>query len=404
MIETQYDLQKDLEAVKQIPIVPTMLETVCQITGMGFATITRVTEDRWLACSVRDEVQFGLREGEELEIASTLCNEVRDHRQTIVIDNVSEDPYYKDHHTPGIYGFQSYISVPIILRDGTFFGTLCAIDAKPAKVSDPKVVCTFKMFADLLSFHLQSLSILERSYHENLELQSKNTILRNANFDLDNFVFTASHDLKTPIANIEGLISILSDAASKEELDRQEIKQITAMMKSSLRRFSTTIKDLTTIVEIDKSSADDKLEILDLYEVVDSVKQDLQSLIAESDAKIEVIANDRHLTGFSRKNFRSIISNLISNAIKYRSPDRTPHIVVKMEKVDGKTHLSVEDNGLGIPTKKQDSIFTMFKRLHDHVDGSGIGLYIVKRMVDNVEGQIRVDSTWGVGTTITIIF
>lgn len=404
MIETQYDLQKDLEAVKQIPIVPTMLETVCQITGMGFATITRVTEDRWLACSVRDEVQFGLREGEELEIASTLCNEVRDHRQTIVIDNVSEDPYYKDHHTPGIYGFQSYISVPIILRDGTFFGTLCAIDAKPAKVSDPKVVCTFKMFADLLSFHLQSLSILERSYHENLELQSKNTILRNANFDLDNFVFTASHDLKTPIANIEGLISILSDAASKEELDRQEIKQITAMMKSSLRRFSTTIKDLTTIVEIDKSSADDKLEILDLYEVVDSVKQDLQSLIAESDAKIEVIANDRHLTGFSRKNFRSIISNLISNAIKYRSPDRTPHIVVKMEKVDGKSHLSVEDNGLGIPTKKQDSIFTMFKRLHDHVDGSGIGLYIVKRMVDNVEGQIRVDSTWGVGTTITIIF
>ncbi|MBF8962690.1 GAF domain-containing sensor histidine kinase [Pontibacter sp. FD36] len=404
MIEIQDNLLKDLEAVRQIPIVPNMLETVCQLTGMGFSAIARVTEDRWLACSVRDQVHFGLKEGEELEIATTLCNEIRDHRQPIVIDNVAEDPIYKEHHTPRTYGLQSYISVPIILKDGTFFGTLCAIDAKPAKVNNPKVVNTFKMFADLLAFHLQSRSVLERSYVVNLELQRKNSMLRDANFDLDSFVFTASHDLKSPVANIEGLISILSDAVEKNEMDREEIKQITAMMKASLKRFSTTIRDLTTIVELDKTGADEQAAALDLYDIMESVKQDLQSLIVESGAEIEAIATDSRLTGFSLKNFKSILSNLVSNAIKYRSPDRTPKVIVKLEKSDGKSYLSVQDNGLGIPAKKQHNVFTMFKRLHDHVEGSGIGLYIVKRMVDRVQGEIKVESELDKGTTFTIVF
>ncbi|WP_299702053.1 GAF domain-containing sensor histidine kinase [uncultured Pontibacter sp.] len=404
MIEIQDNLLKDLEAVRQIPIVPTMLETICQVTGMGFAAVARVTEDRWLACSVRDEVEFGLEAGGELEVETTLCNEIRAHRQPIVIDNVSEDQHYKAHHTPKIYGLQSYISIPIILKDGSFFGTLCAIDSKPARVNNPKVINTFKMFAELLAFHLQSLDLLERSHKANLELQYKNRDLANTNFDLDSFVVTASHDLKSPIANIEGLISILSDAVSKEELDREEIEQITAMMKSSLNRFSTTIRDLTAIVEIDKTSADETSEALDLYEIVDSVRQDLQSLIVKSNAQIEVSAEERHLAGFSRKNFKSIISNLISNAIKYRSPDRSPQVIVKMEELGGKTHLSIQDNGLGIPAGKEEKIFTMFKRLHDHVEGSGIGLYIVKRMVDKAKGKILVESTQGEGTKFTIIF
>ncbi|WP_033316937.1 sensor histidine kinase [Pontibacter roseus] len=404
MIDTQDTLYRDLEAVRQIPIVPTMLEVICQITGMGFAAIARVTEDRWLACSVRDEVQFGLEEGGELEIKTTLCNEIRDSRQPIIIDNVSEDPVYNNHHTPITYGLQSYISLPIILQDGTFFGTLCAIDSKPALVNNTKVIGTFKMFAELLSFHLQSLVLLERSQSAHLELQDKNRALASANFDLDSFVYTASHDLKSPVSNIEGLIEALSEAVTKEELDRDEINQIAGYMKSSLKRFATTINDLTTIVEIDKTSGDEAPEPIDIYEMVETVKQDLDNLLVESDAQIKVISEERLFTGFSRKNFKSILNNLFSNAIKYRSPDRPPLVIVKLEKVADKTHLLIEDNGLGIPSDKQESVFTMFKRFHDHVEGSGIGLYIVKRMVDNVKGKIHVNSTLNQGTTFTIIF
>ncbi|WP_233218927.1 GAF domain-containing protein [Adhaeribacter arboris] len=170
MIYSYDNLLQDLEAVRQISFVPSMLEIICQVTGMGFAAVARVTPDKWIACSVRDEVQFGLEAGGELPIKTTLCNEIRDHRKPIIIDNVAQDPEYNNHHTPKIYGLQSYISFPIILKNGTFFGTLCAIDSKPAQLNNKKIVDTFTMFAELLSYHLQSQDLLERSYCATVEL------------------------------------------------------------------------------------------------------------------------------------------------------------------------------------------------------------------------------------------
>lgn len=402
MIENNDKLFKDLEAVRQIPIVPTMLEVICQVTEMGFAAIARVTNDRWLACSVRDEVEFGLKEGGELKIETTLCNEIRDSRKAIIIDNVEEDPHYKHHHTPKMYGLQSYISIPIILKDGSFFGTLCAIDSKPAKVNNPKVINTFNLFAELLSFHLQSLDLLEHSYATNIELNQQNRQLTSANFDLDNFVYTASHDLKSPIANIEGLLEVLSESVEQETIDRDEINQITQLMKSTLKRFSTTINDLTRIVQADQSTDDQKQEAIDFCGLVDSVKQDLAALIDASDGRIKVVCNEKHPIQFSKKNLKSILYNLISNALKYSSPERTPEVLVTLEKVKNRMLLTVSDNGMGVPDDKQDKMFTMFKRFHDHVEGSGIGLYIVKRIVDSVAGKIEVNSKVDKGTTIKI--
>ncbi|MBF9255100.1 GAF domain-containing sensor histidine kinase [Pontibacter sp. 172403-2] len=404
MIDIQDSLFKDIEAVRQISIIPTMLEVICQTTGMGFAAIARVTNDKWLACSVWDEVQFGLEEGGELQVETTLCNEIRDSRKPIIIDHVDKDPHYCNHHTPKIYGLQSYISFPIILKDGTFFGTLCAIDSKPADVNNSKIIGMFTMFTDLLAFHLQSQDLLERSYNANIKLQDKNKILSNTNFDLDTFVYTVSHDLKAPISNIEGLIDALSDTVSKENLDRGEIKKIVGLMKSSLKRFAVTIRNLTTVVESEANSDGEIHEAVNIPALVEEVKQDLNQQIAVCNARIEVICEDNLLVNFSKKNLKSILYNLVSNAIKYRSPERPAEILVKVDKVDEKTQLTVKDNGLGIPHHQQNKVFTMFKRLHDHVEGSGIGLYIVKRIIDNMNGQIRVDSTLNQGTTFTVIF
>ncbi|OKL39502.1 histidine kinase [Pontibacter flavimaris] len=371
---------------------------------MGFAAVARVTHDRWLACSVRDDVQFGLEAGGELQVETTLCNEIRDHRNPIVIDCVAEDPLYKDHHTPRIYGLQSYISIPIILKNGAFFGTLCAIDTKPAKLNNDKVIGMFTMFAELLAFHLQSLELLERSQVAAFELQHENKALTQENFDLESFVYTASHDLKSPVSNIEGLLNELSEVIAREHLDKADVRQLIHMMRHSLKRFAVTIKDLTTIVEVDKNSDSADTEEINLQEVVEHVKYDLVSMIASSGAKIEVDCEEGLVLYFSKKNFRSIIYNLLSNAIKYRSPDRTPEVLLKMGMVDGKVQLSVTDNGMGIPVEKQDKVFTMFRRFHDHVEGSGLGLYIVKRILDNSRKQIRFRSSAAEGTTFTITF
>src|SRR5260370_5685529 len=103
------DLQADVDAVSRIEAVPTILEVVCRTTGMGFAAVARVTEDRWIACAARDEIAFGLQPGGELEVKSTICDEIRDHGQPVIIEHVATDTIFCAHATPKKYGFQSYI-------------------------------------------------------------------------------------------------------------------------------------------------------------------------------------------------------------------------------------------------------------------------------------------------------
>lgn len=155
-------LESDASAVRRLGTIDKILEAACRLTGMRFAAVARVTADKWLACAVRDEIAFGLEPGGELDVRSTLCHEVGVCRRTIAIDHVSADPEFRDHHTPKLYGFQSYISSPI-LRRGEFFGTLCALDPEPARPRDPAIGATFELFAELIGRHLETEASLLRS-------------------------------------------------------------------------------------------------------------------------------------------------------------------------------------------------------------------------------------------------
>lgn len=121
-------LVNDVAAVQAIAIVEDILRDVCALTGMRFAAVARVTTDRWIACQVLDQIEFGLTPGGELEISTTICDEIRQSGRLVVIDDVDADPDWVRHRTPMLYGFKSYVSIPIVLADGSFFGTLCAID------------------------------------------------------------------------------------------------------------------------------------------------------------------------------------------------------------------------------------------------------------------------------------
>lgn len=118
----------DVADIQRIPEVETILAELCERTGMGFAAVARVTADRWVACQVLDKIEFGLSPGEELAIKTTICDEIRASGQGVYIDDVDADPEWRRHHTPALYGFRSYISWPILRGDGSFFGTLCAVD------------------------------------------------------------------------------------------------------------------------------------------------------------------------------------------------------------------------------------------------------------------------------------
>lgn len=148
-------VDSDIRSIQSIDAVPRILATVARITGMRFAAVARVTDTRWTACAVQDDLAFGLAPGGELELESTICNEIRQHRQPVVFGHASQHPLYATHHTPLQYGLESYISVPIFRRDGEFFGTLCAIDNRPAELDDPLVVSSLQLFAELIGTQLE---------------------------------------------------------------------------------------------------------------------------------------------------------------------------------------------------------------------------------------------------------
>lgn len=174
-------IQADVYAIGRIPIIDTILEVICQTTGMGFAAITRITDKQWIACAVLDKIEFGLKTGGELKLETTLCHKVNLTRQAIVIDSVKDDELYKNHHTPAMYGFQSYISVPIIKQDGSFFGTLCAIDPKPNQLNNPTVTGMFNLYSDLISFHLKAIADVDTAQNSLSDERVMSSEFRSAN-------------------------------------------------------------------------------------------------------------------------------------------------------------------------------------------------------------------------------
>lgn len=212
MIAENDELYHDFLAVKDISIIPMMLEVICRTTGMGFAAVARVTEERWLACSVRDEIQFGLGEAGELKIETTICNEIRDSKKEVVIDEVSKNERYCNHHTPAMYGFQSYISFPIFLKNGDFFGTLCAIDPKPARLENPETIGTFKLFAELISFHLQATDLMEVSHRA---LLKKDRELKFSVTENEKYREISNHHIKEQIRKIRLFSGMLIDNSNE---------------------------------------------------------------------------------------------------------------------------------------------------------------------------------------------
>jgi light-regulated signal transduction histidine kinase (bacteriophytochrome) len=240
----------------------------------------------------------------------------------------------------------------------------------------------------------------EELLNKNLELEQKNGELKKINNDLDNFVYTASHDLKGPIANLEGLISILSKKI-KGKIGEDEM-HLFNMITTSISKFNATIRDLTEITKVQKD-INEELESVSFGDISEDIKRDIQKLITESGAQFTEEYNVPDIL-YAKRNLRSILYNLLTNGIKYRAPERPVHLCIRTYTEGPYIVLLVQDNGLGLSTSQQTKLFTMFKRMHTHVEGSGIGLYIVKRIIENNGGKIDVESEQGKGTTFKVYF
>jgi len=376
-----HDFQEDLEAIANIASVPTILEVVCRTTGMGFAAIARVTDDRWVACGVRDEIAFGLQPGGELKIETTICNEIRDHRELVVIDDVAQDPVYCNHHTPALYGLQSYISMPIILSDGRFFGTLCAIDPEPRKLNNTATIGTFKLFAELISFHLdahQKLATSQASLAS--EILSGET--------REQFIAVLGHDLRNPLASIEAGLRMIDRSE-----DVARIRSLTGMMRASVTRMSGLIDD---VLDFARGRLGGGLNIErridgDLKQKIEAVVTELRTsmpdreIISHLDIDSDVKCDSARIA--------QMVSNLVANALTHGAKDRP--VLVHAERTAVLFEVSVENAGEQIPQAVMAELFKPFVRASSkpNQQGLGLGLYICSEIAKAHGGTLDVTST-----------
>ena len=377
----RHDLQDDVERVSRIAAVGTILEVVCRTTGMGFAAVARVTEHHWVATSVLDEIGFGLQPGGELKLETTICHEIRQSRDAVAIDDVTNDTVWCQHATPAIYGFKSYISVPIILADGSFFGTLCAIDPRPAHVNTPQVVGMFKLFAELIAANLNADRRLAASEADLLKERATSEFR-------EQFIAVLGHDLRNPLSAMLSGLALLDRGA----LDERAAK-IVGMMRDSGQRMTGLINDVMDFARGRLGGG---------FPVTRDTKEELEPVLREVIAETNSSAPDRVINSeFSmpfpvncdRGRIAQLFSNLLGNAITYGPPDDPIHVRA-ISNADG-FELSVGNTGEPIPPAAMERLFLPFYRgaVRASAQGLGLGLYITHEIAKAHGGTLEVTST-----------
>ena len=370
-------LLADVALISSIDAVPTILEVCCRTTGMGFAAIARVTEDRWIACAVRDEISFGLKPGGELKIETTICDAIRASGKAVVIDHVAEDDDFCGHPTPALYGFQSYISMPIFRRDGTFFGTLCAIDPKPAKLN-AQVVGMFKLFAELLSFNVDAEERLASS-EAALFSERQSSDLR------EQFIAVLGHDLRNPLASIDAGASLLA----KEKLDGKA-RTILPLMQKSVRRMANLIDNVLDLARgrlagglALKRNREEPLEPA-LVQVVEELRAAWPERPTEAEMQLDAPVD------CDPARIAQLLSNLLANALVHG----TGPVRVTARSEGGALELAVTNGGAPIPPEVMARIFQPFYRAaaDGNRQGLGIGLYIASEIARAHGGTLSATS------------
>ncbi|RYU76730.1 PAS domain-containing sensor histidine kinase [Hymenobacter persicinus] len=243
-------------------------------------------------------------------------------------------------------------------------------------------------------------SDVEEQYRLRQVLQTQYDELSRAHHNLDTFVYAASHDLRQPTNNLRGLFEELRRSVTFAD---PEQTQMLEMVDTALTELDSTLIDLATTVRTQRQQQE-PVEVLDMTLMLEEILLGLRPEIMQRGARIDVQVGEAPGLRYSRANLRSVVHNLVSNSLKFSHPSRPPHIVLRSYLTpEGEPVLEVRDNGLGMHLDDPaHPTFQLFARQHTHVDGTGVGLYLVQRIVSSQGGHLAVTSVIGEGTTFTI--
>jgi light-regulated signal transduction histidine kinase (bacteriophytochrome) len=253
--------------------------------------------------------------------------------------------------------------------------------------------------------YASAIDITERKRSEEALLQSKKNLetitgqLQEQNRQLDEFAHIISHNLRSPLSNIHALIGLLDNTSSIDDY-----KVIYDKLKNVSKHLHDTMNDLMDTLKVRTNKTVDRVEMR-FKEVLDKIVQALEGDLITAEASVTFDFNEASTLVYPKSYVESIFQNLLSNSLKYRSPERAPKIHFQTKYVDGIIELHVSDNGLGIDLERfGDKIFGLHKTFHEHSEARGVGLFLIKTQVEAMGGSIHVESTVNEGTTFIIRF
>ncbi len=235
--------------------------------------------------------------------------------------------------------------------------------------------------------------LAERSLHK------QNQMLIKVNQELDKFVYSTSHNLRSPLMSILGLLNI-----SRKEVQNIDISRMTDyfnMMEESINKLDNTLKE---IVDYSKNSRIEvKIDKVNLDSLLKNCINQLKYLDGADQLLIDITFDGSQTIRCDAYRLNIIFTNLISNSISFRDVNKDKNkLTISVHTTSSKTTIRLKDNGIGIVQDYIDKVFEMFYRASEKSNGSGLGLYIVKETVDRLLGKISIDSTIGVGTTVDV--
>ena len=387
--ESTEDVARDVAAVNHLQAVPTLLEVLCESTGMRFACVARVSENTWTACVVKDAISFGLKPGAQLDLETTLCIESKRSNAPIVIERASTDPRYRNHHTPQLYKIESYVSVPIVLSNGRYFGNLCALDPAPAQVADPKILSMFTRFAALIAMMLDS----------EMARQADQSALRGAHADnelREQFIAILGHDLRNPLQAVYSAGVLL-----EKKIADPALKGVAARIRVSVKRMSSLINDVLDFARgrLGEGMGVRVAEVEDIDAGLNAVVREFQD--GQPDRQILTNISVTRKVRCDLGRVQQVASNLIGNALKHGAPQGPVRVSAQAEESD--LVLNVWNAGEPIPPENIDKICEPFWR-HSSTgnrEGLGLGLYICSEIVRAHGGTLSVTSSHESGTNFT---
>ena len=367
-----------------------LVEVAAQVAQVPLATINLITDtEQHQIATTGFDASICARE-------DSMCNLVLQEKAPVVVPDASQDPRFKDNPfvTGEIGDVRFYATHQLRTPGGTVIGTLCVFDTEPRELGDEQEEALVKLadrVVDLLELELRTRE-LARTVKD---LEQARTELERSNQVLTAFAGQVAHDLRNPLSAIQMSLDLLEEQTGAAQPDRTMLQYVATRASSGALRMQQLIEDLLSYARVGGQMAHVPV---DLGALLADIQVDLAVALTGAEVTIEELPV---VTG-DPVQLRAVLQNLLANSAKFTPAGEPARIEVRGGASGDLWRIEVVDHGLGVPEKDRERVFAPLARAHDDVDGHGIGLATVRRIIDAHRGRIGIVETPGGGATVWI--